>query len=664
MTGGYQSENFNVLQPHRAYQWETPSVQQNPSAIWHDRDIQMLDRETLSESNVFDVLSNEIIQDCIIIPFFSPEEALSLRLVNRRFAVLFGDNSICRIYYRSRGLEPPPVELAINLAKQYPLWSRLQKMIDSDLQHIQNSTNTASLHYYIRKKTSLCISVLAIPELSVLHNYADKILREYCRIPKELSLKELMICVAKKDKGFGVSDGARILALQFLSKDAAELQVQQALLSIITRPHRYCCSHGEEEVCLEAVKNLIPYLPDPTIQDAILLGIRRYGALAVKPALDLMITDSAVLHSVIDIFRGGYCGLDAILCQHLNNPSVVDQLVQRLSTELQSLHVVSELAWLLKTVAEQESVQRALCQRLVDLPDDCHAKYVLEGTLHDVRLVEAVKEEYRQRIPLLKMRAEAEDLLTCPIKKNIKQRKQWVRALNSTNIFERKIAASILAPLVPEDPEILDAFLNRIYAKEHGEVGIIIVSALAKAAYRKDVRSVLIHKGPLDGKIDSKSPLEDPKLRLATVYALRPFINEPEVRQALLKRLKSDEGENIRCALIDILAPQLDQQDVFDLFLEAAKDRLCRQHDQSGKEWQIAAIEKLAPFIDRPEVSTVILERFKKSNYSSLKAACIRILGAHHTRLIKPEEILAACMDDSSEVRAEARRVLKLWIQD
>lgn len=242
------------------------------------------------------------------------------------------------------------------------------------------------------------------------------------------------------------------------------------------------------------------------------------------------------------------------------------------------------------------------------------------------------------------------------------QRQQLLAALSSQNIFKRAAAATKLAPLVPDDPSVLGAFLDRIYAGEHGEAGIIIVSALAKVAYRKDIRTVLIQKGPLDGQIDPGTWYNDPVQRLSTVQALSSFVNEPEVRQAFLDRLKSDENPRVRCKLIEILAPQLDKQDVRTLFLKAAKDKLWLQQHHSGREWQVAAIDKLGSVANIPEVKDVLLQLFEKESYS-VKAACIRALCADkQKRLIGPDKIFVACTNRSSDVRKEARRVLALWI--
>jgi hypothetical protein len=142
--------------------------------------------------------------------------------------------------------------------------------------------------------------------------------------------------------------------------------------------------------------------------------------------------------------------------------------------------------------------------------------------------------------------------------------------------------------------------------------------------------------------------------RLGIIQALRPLANKPEMRQVFLENFKLEWSNKIRTTIIDILAPQLDRKDVCFYFLEVAEDK-------NWPESQVAVIDKLETVVHMPEVSSVLLKLLNTST-GKVKAACMRALSAHpEKRLIQAEDILIACMD-SKEVRAEALRILKLWV--
>lgn len=594
---------------------------------------------TFAEFNVFDTLPQPVILKDIA-RHLTAQEALSTRLVCRRFAVLFGGRTFWNNLFHEQGLEVSKAPqnttgkfLLSSLAKTFPIWICLQKAIDS-------AVKRHGKHIY--GPSSLCIAALAIPELEPLRFYVVKSLEEYCKVSAGLTTDELILRVARGDQGFSVNEGARMLALKSLSKRAAEPSARQALLSVITTGTGSKYSASGQNLCNKAVKALLPYLNEDQVKAAVGVGLQKHGPFAVRPALDTFIANPKVLDAVINQFAGGLCGLDKIVCNRLNNTVLVEQLVHRLTTE-NNEHVVGQLAEALKPVADQKPVQRALCHKyvhLLEIDRNYRARRALERAIRSSPLADDVKAEYRDLIPMIQELCVANDTSQLTAS-DIIGRQQLLKALSSQNAFERSAAANVLAPLVPDDPDILAVFLKRISDRDYGEEGAIFVSALARVAHREDVRKVLIGKAPG-----------------ASVQALRPYIDDPVVRQAFLDRLKWNENPTIRCTLIDILAPQLEKEDVRTLFLEAACDKLWRQSYYSGREWQVAAIDKLGSIAKMPEVENVLLQIFAKSCFR-VKAACIRALCSDpQKRLLGVNEIFIACTDSSEDVRREARRVL------
>ncbi len=620
-------------------------------------------QEFPKEYNVFDSLPNENILYTIG-RYLPPQDALSMRLVNKRFAVLFSDCYIWQVYYRSLGLEPPEsnqnranqLQLS-NLAKQLSFWICLQNMINSKVSEAGNNV------YRLESPRSHCITALVTPELAPLHSFAMKILQNHCNAPLEKSADELILSVAGGDRDFKVNDSTRILALYYLSKRGTEVEVRKVLLSVLNKKNIYGLSN--DMFCRVAVKGFIANLTDPEVFSVVINCLKNRGAYAIKPALDTLIKIPEFLNAVISRHSGGTCGLNSIVLNHLNNPLVANTLLQRMKVET-SLHLLSELARALKPILEQEPVQWVFCQKWLAISAiDCwHAKTALKNVFRPGLLTKKVKEEFSHRIDGIEDLVIADNILQIEVSKIPGQLQYLFTELSNESSFIREAAAKVLPPLVPNEPKVLTAFLDRIYARETGEACISIVSALAKVAHLKDVRNALIKESPLDGRLDSCTTYYNPGVRLATVEALRPFVEEPEVRQAFLERLNSDDSPKVRCALIDILAPQLDQEDVRLLFLKAAKDELWRQSYHSGSEWQALAIDKLGLFTDIPEVKDVLMELFEKNSFS-VKAACIRSLCTNKQNLlISPEQIVEACMDRSPFVREEAFRVLALMVNN
>ncbi len=94
------------------------------------------------------------------------------------------------------------------------------------------------------------------------------------------------------------------------------------------------------------------------------------------------------------------------------------------------------------------------------------------------------------------------------------------------------------------------------------------------------------------------------------------------------------------------------------LFLNAANNQLYIEHRFAPV--QDDAIDILGRFIHIPKIQATLVEIFDKISYDKAKAACIRALcPANKKPLISYDQIFAACMDASREVRTEARRVLR-----
>lgn len=605
-----------------------------------------------SEWNVFEILPNEPIREIAL--YLTPQKALQLRLVNRRFSKLFGDSRTWHIWYRSLGLVPPKM-IGLQQAKKLPLWISLKKFLDSQVEFMNGRPN--SKEYWREYPHTFCLVTLLMPELSPLHAYAMKILREHCKIPKELSADEIILSAAKGDRNFLVKPMARILAIKSLGDRSTEPKVQEALISILSNTTN--SSYENESFCREAVQGLGSSITDPKVQEAVLICLRHFGPFTVRPAFDALISNREGLEAVVSRYAGGSCGLDDTIRKHLIDASVVEYLVQRLYTERNS-HLVAELARALGPVIDQEPVQRVFCQRILGLTGNSnwHERHFLFAPILDAKLFKEIKADYQDRIDVVQKKAVADEMLELINGDVVSYRQRLITTLCSENTFEKEAAATLLAPFVQHDPEILAAFVDRIMDRENGRAAIIIVSALAKLAHREDIRLILINEGPLTGKLSPTLSCDNRELRLATIQVLRPFLSEPEVFQAFLSRFKSDEYPTVRCTLIDILAPHLDNPEVLTLFLDAAKDKLWRHSYHSGSDWQVAAIDKLEKMLHVPEVKKTLLELLEKSSYA-VKAACVRALGSRNNEdMITIDNLLKLCIDQSADVSKEARRAL------
>lgn len=655
-----------------------------------------LENSSLSQKNsketVLFTLPNEIIQKILF--YLSLEEILPTRLVSKRFAKLVGDNKTWGIYYKTLGLVPPLVPQNLNgelslspLAKTLPLWISIQKTIEEATLDLKKGEGS---QIYSR---SLCIVALSFPELSPLHFYATETLKKLCKAPKELTVDDLYLSIARGEQNFIVQEQARLLVIEQLSESITE-PVQEVLLSILEKkdalsileekwamvfdsmddpvfkaePRNVIAPlpftlHKPKNFYHTIVKGLLPFLTSPEGQNALLTGIRKYGTFTMLSVLNRLSMNPKVLDAIIDSFKKNI-GLYKITRKHLNNPFVVDQLRQRL-TSTKSLGLKNELARALEPVANQIPVQRTLCQRLFsDIQrNECFSTQLI-FVITNAKLSEEIIREFRDFIPMIKEIATANKISELSPLTDLEHRKFLIDSLYSENSFERVIAVKLLTPLLPDNPEILDKFLGLINFRGFKKIGVAVVSALATLAHRKDIRTILIERGYLDGRRHNFE-LDYPHIRLATIDALRPFVNEPEVRRAFLSRFENDEDIRIRCALIDVLAPQIKEQDVRNLFFKAVENKLPVSPYLSGRSFQIAAIEKLKLDINLPDVQKLLLNQFEASTDAyeeHVQAACIKALSFNKDKcLIGVSRLFKLCLHNSVQVSKEAREALKLW---
>lgn len=588
--------------------------------------------------NIFNKLSDEvIIQD--IGSYFDFNDTFNASLVSRRFRVLFEHDIFWKKFYVALDLGAPPK----NLRMMYPFWKSIRKLILNEAE--KATANIFSKKYFL----SHCISILVMPELSPMHGFALKMVIKQCNLPQNLSANDLILEVAKGTKNYRVCDGARLLAIEALSPRAADPKFKNALISIVTVDKTFCLEVSNR--CRAAVQALAPFADEPEVKKALVRCLTNFGPHTVSPAIDKFISDPGIINIVIKAFIG-LDGLEDIVKNHLHDSNIVNELVKTVNETKHSSQLGQAIS-ALKPVSDQIDVQRALCRRFSQINEDDPERFYPQAMFSRVMRKATIKNEIKNEfsdIELIREKMEEEKILQMDINKLLK-------ALCDKKDNIRIAAAKRLAPLGNENVKIRNAFLQRIYKQDNTKVCKYAVRALAGEMHRKFYRKALIERGCLDGRLNNHFRRESPELRLITIKVLRPHMDEPEVREAFLKRLKYDESSQIRCELLSYFAPQIEKEDVLPLFLDAAKDMLERQYYHSGDRWQAAAIDSLKAIIDKPEVKMVILDIFKKS-FTSVKAACIRALCSESKIHLELKELLYELTKDSPKVQAEARKAL------
>ena len=587
----------------------------------------------------------------------SPKDTQAMRSVCRRFAVQFGDNYIWRTHYRNAGLElpesPSDESNAYELAKFYPVWTSLQKVIQDSCDYAGDNVH--------RKATPrcLCLIILSMPELAPLHLYARRILEERCDIPAGLSVDELFLRVARGDRELRADPPARLVCLREIGRRPKDPELCRVLLSAIQQDHFAC---EEDEIVKVAVEGIAPYMDDPMVREAVRNSIGgRNNPNLFKPVLGHLIQKTADLDPIIDDYAGGLCGMAGVISKYINSPERVAHLVQRLSGA-SNLHLVSQLAEALEPFAIEKDVLEALWECLAGIHTNSgggwFARRVLWNAISTVELDSSILAKYGSRFPELVDLADAvATSKLCPVNDLDK----LLQALKSKSALVRPAAAKVLAPSIQDDARVFEAFLDRIRADDFGDVGVVVVNALAVFCDRAAIRTMLIEEGPLTGQMHKPGVTTyNAQLRMATIRALQPYMHEPEVRAAFLKRLEKDEV--LRCELMDILGPLVSEDDVRDLFVRAATDQLWHQPCQSSWHYRDAAIEKLASVVHRPEIRDLLLDLYHGKEYL-LKAACIRALCQDPTNpLIRADELLQDCVNTRDVIRTEARKALRAYL--
>jgi hypothetical protein len=279
-----------------------------------------------------------------------------------------------------------------------------------------------------------------------------------------------------------------------------------------------------------------------------------------------------------------------------------------------------------------------------------------------MKLKDKVIDMYCDDLPIVRACAKAR-VITALAKDMKANHVDLLAALSNEKGFSKAAAAAALAPFVADNPDILDAFLKQIDSEDFDKVGVIVVSALGKVEYREDICKALIQKSALSANSESSEFCNTPSIRLATVEALSRFAEREEVRQALLDTLDNEKNPTVSCKLIEILAPQLENENVKNLFLRIATAR-------SVHEWKIeskvAVIEKLGAVVSKQEdIKQQLLDLLYNSS-DKIKAACIHALCPEDQKpLLTPYALfILAFTDSSGEVREAGRHLLVLWLKD
>lgn len=579
-------------------------------------------------------------------PYFTPKEALACRLVSGKFAIAFGDKTVWQIYYEKNGIDASKARQETignfnfsKLAKTFRIWTSIQVVIRSEIIIPHDNQKNTLLSY--------CLSIIGYAELSPLHAYAMKILKEHC--DQLISPTDNILLHVAARENAQVDLKTRLIAIHALSNRASEEPVQKVLRSILTEFGDWSYS-----LCKEVMTALAPYADNPLVKQDVLSALALGANLfSLLPTLKIYLASPGFLERVIGAFRDGLCGLAEVVGDHLNNNSVVDQLLEQFEIT-RDQHLIDELARALEPVAKQSRVQRAFCQKLKEIPETfmCERiRWPILKILKKTPLNDDVRMEFSDSTGELKQ------LMHDDLRKKdpITHRNALLVDLKDKDVNIRTDAAEALAPLAAQDDEVLAAFYERIKAKDYSSIGLIVIPALAKWAGRREIRLTLIQGGALDGWINSFDRQNYPEINIAAIKVLEPYRNEPEVREAFLENLFENPSSQVRCTLIDVLAPQLESQEVRTKFLEAIKSL--------NPDVQIAAIEKLKPYIDEPGVKNLLFQLYPSSDYV-LKAELTKVLCSSKVNpLLRTETIFRECINQFREVRQAAHKVLASWIE-
>ncbi|MFL6228282.1 MAG: HEAT repeat domain-containing protein [Pyrinomonadaceae bacterium] len=146
---------------------------------------------------------------------------------------------------------------------------------------------------------------------------------------------------------------------------------------------------------------------------------------------------------------------------------------------------------------------------------------------------------------------------------NPQVRQAFVEALRDGQSSQVQMAAaSALTPYVNE-PEVRDAFLRALESDKNESVRVTAASALArKYAGDKDVRDRLLR--------DLATEKRD-AIRMTIIGAVGKYIDDPAVMRAMIDAMR-DEKDNIRARAARSLATKVENGEVYDLLLTAARN--------------------------------------------------------------------------------------------
>ncbi len=445
--------------------------------------------------NFTEILPRDVVIE--IGKYLTPREALTMLLVDKKCYAIFADRILWTHYYNTHYLTLPP---GLNFRSTYPIWCSL-----SNAAKLKLKESNFPLSKYI--------SILSMPELIPLHYGVERGLKEsypyYAKLSKDECILDYVI-----DNARGDITTINHLAIDYLSPHLGEPKVREAFLAILLKPHLAPSLHKE------IVDAVLPYLHEPEVHEAILKRLHlSEGPPIVKAALDRMRLTPEILNVIINYDSGCLMDLKNNVCHHVNDPFVVQYLLERLTTERNG-HLIFKLIVALEPVADQEIVQLAFCKKFLSLTEGTETFSLLEGILCKTKLTSNVKEMYGKTIILVSQQMQADSI------NDRSNREQLLEALRSPNPFKKVAAATLLEPHVPHDPEVVDAFLKCLLNCSN-QVKMIIVPVLSKVVFREDVRAVL-----LKHCVSKQGPF------LATLQCLRPYVDEPKVREAFIKALK------------------------------------------------------------------------------------------------------------------------------
>lgn len=506
--------------------------------------------------------------------YLAPADALSARLVSKGFAKAMGDTEIWRTFYRALEIEIPDCKIPTvgcfalsNLATKLAKWQALKE---------------------------ICLNP-SLSERIVLSTNAFKPLHSILRSTGEI--------VRETDP--------KVLISILVGNDVS-------LLAIYT-----------------AAKALTPYKDDPEVQEAVLRTIPLLIDLcAIMPLLIAIPKRVEILDALLA--RG--CINQDLLFPYLENEEFINHFIETLrrTTDLNS---ISRIVHALESVVERKDVQQALFEKYVEMqvkqPD--FPLSILSYWIPSIRVDPDLRLKYGSQIKYLPFPEgfpfflkdltfhDYIDELTAL--DPVKDKRELLTVLADTQVVLRTAAAAkLLSPFVANDPEIFEAFKERLSRLNFTDVynkrcafrlETYLVLGLAKMAHLKHVRDLIITECCF---IDPNySRFFEIALQHAVIKALSPFLSEPDVRSAFLTRYKNAViSPRVGKVLTIALATDIENDDIRTLFATETR----------SKDWrnQVVEIDAFAKIRLRKNEVEFLTKKLKLSPFLPVKAACLRAL--------------------------------------